>query len=87
MTGETCGLDKITNPRIIFVRVPAYGSSGQTDARTYRLARWQSTAATVLFEDPPESVSGKGDGARITVLTSMRDAPVAVQVDRSDAGT
>jgi len=51
----------------------AYGTAAQEPSQVLGAPRWSSTNASVLFEEPPRSVSTKGGGATRRVLSAARD--------------
>jgi hypothetical protein len=51
-----------------------YGNVPPEPERYLGAPRWSRTSADVLFDDPPESISSSGGGARRTVLTGLGNA-------------
>ena len=56
-----------------------YGDAEDRPAREMGAPRWAETNATVLFTDPPESISSRSGGGRILVLSGLsRGSPSSV---------
>ena len=56
-----------------------YGNAKDRPSRELGAPRWTETNATVLFEDPPESMSSRSGGSRVLVLSGVsRGSPSRV---------
>lgn len=52
-----------------------YGSEAEVPQQVLGALRWTETDADFVFEEPPQSISTKGEGGTRSVLTAVSDAP------------
>jgi Zn-dependent protease with chaperone function len=60
--------------------VAAYGNAQASPPKYLGSPRWITTSATTLFTDPPASISTKGGGAMVGVLSAAADIPPTRQI-------
>ncbi len=63
-----------------------YGGAQEVPERNLGAVRFSTVSADVLFADPPESISSKGEGGTRSVVVGVSDGgPSAVQAVKTDA--